>query len=84
MNVAEYIFGKDEGYLHGKTTQYKPHQAQAIYVNTPKDLTERYQSVTLSADLMFVNGIPFFVTFSHHIKFITDLMTKEQRFKPGI
>ena len=45
---------------------------------------ERYQSVILSSDFVFVNSIPYFITISHHIKFITYLMTKYQGIKPVI
>ena len=81
VTAAEDIFGKDEGSLHGKTTRSKTHQVKVIYFNIPNHLVERYQSVTLSTEFFF-NGIPFFVTISHHIKFVTYLMTKDQRIKP--
>ena len=45
---------------------------------------ESYQPITLSAGLIFVKGILFFFTFSHNIKLIKDLMTKDQRIKPVI
>ena len=35
------------------------------------ELIAKYQSVILSADYMFVNGIPFFNTYIRDIKFIT-------------
>ena len=37
----------------------------------PETITEQYGNVTLSADIMHVNGIPFFVTQSRHIHFGT-------------
>ena len=45
---------------------------------------ERYQAVTLSADFMFENGIIYFIMISHHIDFITTLVTKDQRIKTVI
>ena len=45
---------------------------------------ERYQYFTLSDDFMFINDIPFFITISHHIKYITDLMAKDQSIKTVI
>ena len=71
VNTAEDIFGKDEGSLQGKTAQYKYIKVQSTYINKPKNLRDRYHSFTLSADFMFVNGIPFFIKISHYIKFIT-------------
>lgn len=40
------------------------------YVSIPLALFERIR-VTLAADVMFVNGLPFFVTLSRDIKLIT-------------
>ena len=37
----------------------------------PDTIIEQYGNVMLSADIMHVNGIPFFVTRSHHIHFGT-------------
>ena len=45
---------------------------------------KRNQSVTLSAELMLVNGIPFFITVSHTIKFITYLINKYHNINPVI
>ena len=35
----------------------------------------------MSADFMFINGILLFVTISHHIKFIADLINRDQHIK---
>ena len=78
-NTAEDIFGKEKGYLSGKTTRSNSHQVQATYINIPKQLMEKKQCVTLSADIMFINGIPFFFTDGHYINFITVLITKDQQ-----
>ena len=37
----------------------------------PDTIIEQYGNITLSADIMHVNGIPFFVTRSRHIHFGT-------------
>ena len=84
VKVADYIFGKDKGSPVGKNTQFNPPKVQATHVNIPKNLTESYQSITLSADFIFVNSIPFFITSSHQIKFITALIAKDQRIKPMV
>ena len=49
----------------------KPTSVNINYVNLPKDICERHKNVILSADIMFVNSIPFFITVSRHIKFTT-------------
>ena len=37
----------------------------------PPTIIEQYGNIMLSTDIMHVNGIPFFVTQSHHIHFGT-------------
>ena len=39
--------------------------------NLPFEILERYRSVTLSGDIMWINGIRVFKTQSRHIRFIT-------------
>jgi hypothetical protein len=41
------------------------------YVETPKAILDLNKDVTLTADVMFVDGIPFLVTTSRKIKFTT-------------
>jgi hypothetical protein len=40
------------------------------YVEIPRDLVDMYKYVTLVADVMFVNGLPFLVTSSRGISLI--------------
>ena len=84
VNADEDIFGKDDIYLQGNTMWSKPHKFHSVYINIYLDLMYKYQSVTLSDDFVFVNGISFFVAISQHIKFIMAMMTKYQRIKPLI
>ena len=37
----------------------------------PTNILERYKSVTLAGDNMFINGILFITTISRHVKFMT-------------
>ena len=41
-----------------------------MHVNLPMELIGKYQFVILSADYMFVNGVPFLNAYSRAIKFI--------------
>ena len=68
---AEQIYGTDLGNLKGKTTRRNPPTVDQVMQQCPDTITEQYGNVTLSADIMHVNGIPFFVTWSHHIHFGT-------------
>ena len=83
-NAAEYSFFKDWVSLQTNTIQSKPHQFQSTHINNPRDIMEKYQSITLCDNFMFVKSIPFFVIISHHIKFILALMTKDHSIKPVI
>ena len=68
---ADQIYGPDLGNLKGKTTRRNPPTEHHIIQQCPDTIIEQYGNVMLSADLMHVNGIPFFVTQSRHIHFGT-------------
>jgi hypothetical protein len=69
--AAEDIFGPDIGSVKGKTTRRTPRRVSTedAFTVLPKSVHDRYRDVTICADLMHVNGITFFVTFSRHIRF---------------
>ena len=71
IKVAEDIFGKNIYALKGKTTQKLPYPIEINYVEVPRELLRLHKDVTLSADIFFVQGQPFFVTLSRKIKFYT-------------
>ena len=68
---SKIIFGPDRGGIKGKTVRKKPEKVRPCYVTIPRDLFERLRIVTLTADVMFVNGIPFLITQSRAIKLVT-------------
>ena len=68
---AEQIYGTDLGNLKGKTTRRNPPSVGQVTQQCPNTVIEQYGNITLSADIMHVNGIPFFVTRSRHIHFGT-------------
>ena len=68
---AEQIYGPDLGNLKGKTTRRNPPTVDQVMQYCPDTIIDQYGNVMLSADIMYVNGIPFFVTQSRHIHFGT-------------
>jgi hypothetical protein len=68
---ANALFGPDRGGVRGKTVRKKPAKVRPVLISIPQSLFEKLQDVTLEADVMFVNGLPFFVTISRVIKFGT-------------
>ena len=61
---ANTIFGTDLATIRGKTVRRRPKRVIADYVNIPTLLVDANQQVTLVADIMFVNLVPFLVSVS--------------------
>ena len=65
---AEHIFGPDLGILKGKTVRRSSPVVTPNVIPAPSFL-RAYADVTLAIDVMRVNGIPFLITVSRHLKF---------------
>jgi hypothetical protein len=63
-------WGKNVMALKGKTTQTKPHPEARDFVKVPVELSKLHKEVYLTANLFFVNKIPFLLTLSHKICFM--------------
>ena len=70
VHNANRIFGPALANLRGKTTEKKEH-VRVDYVKIPRDLVNMHTYVTLVADVMFVNDLPFLVTSSRGICLVT-------------
>ena len=68
---AHAIFGHNRSRLKGGTVRQKPDRVDPEYAQIPRDFYRLHKFVTLSADVMFVNGLPFFITRSRDIKLIS-------------
>jgi hypothetical protein len=68
---AHQLFGPDLANLRGKTTRSKPEHVRVDYVKIPWDFVEMHKYVTIVADVMFANGLPFLVTSLRGISLIT-------------
>ena len=66
---AEFIWGPDLGSLKGKTVRRQSPSVSPSSWTIPISIMQQYRHVTLSTDVMKVNGIPFLMTISKHIKF---------------
>jgi hypothetical protein len=71
VHNANRIFGPDLANLRGKTTRKKPEYVRVDYVENPRDIIDMHKYVTLVADVMFVNGLPFLVSSSRGISLVT-------------
>jgi len=69
VEVAVSIWGKNIDALKGKTTRKKSLPVSRDYVKVPKEMLKLHHEVFLTADIFFVNKIPFFLTLSRKICF---------------
>ena len=68
---ANKIFGPDLANIRGKTVRRKPARVQTEYVDIPREILDIHRYVTLVADVMFVNKVPFLVSASRNLNLIT-------------
>ena len=68
---ARSIFGPNLPGLRGKTVRQRPERVVPEYLDIPRDYYRLHHFVTLTADVMFVNGLPFLTTLSRDIRFGT-------------
>ncbi len=71
VDNANRIFGPDLANLRGKATRTKPKCVRVEYVQIPRDFVQLHKYITLVADVMFVNGLPFLVTSSQGFSLVT-------------
>jgi len=68
---ANKIFDPDLANIRGKTVRRKPEPVQTEYVDIPRVILDVHRYVTLVADVMFVNKVPFLVSCSRNLNLIT-------------
>ena len=59
ISNADTIYGRDLGGIRGKTVRKKSERVHGETLKIPKDFYKLHHFVTLTADIMYVNGVPF-------------------------
>ena len=67
--TASKIWGKNVDALKGKTTRRKPEVVKMYLIKVPKEIMKLHKDIYLTADIFFVNKIPFFLTLLRIIMF---------------
>jgi hypothetical protein len=65
--------------LKGKTTRNKPDPVLLDYIKIPKELLNAHKDVVITADVMFVQKIPFLISMSRKNKFTTMEVLENQK-----
>ena len=72
MKNAHALFGPQRiSSIKGKTTRRAPEHVRTDYVAVPQDFLKLQKNVTLVVDVMFVNSLPFLITMSRNIRYVT-------------
>ena len=69
MDIVHEIWGKNIVSLKGKTTRKKLIHVEVDIVKIPKELVKLHKEVFMTSDILFVNGIPFFILLGRNITF---------------
>ena len=62
VNNAHTIFGPDLAAIRGKTVRHKPDCVVTDYVDIPWTIFDQHKNITIVADVMFINSVPFLVS----------------------
>jgi hypothetical protein len=60
VDVALKIWGPSVALLKGKTARHKPPFVMEDVIEAPKEIQQLHKRVTLTVDIFFVNGVPYF------------------------
>ena len=71
VDIALKIWGPSVALLKGKTVRRKAPVVRQDIVVVPKEIRQVHKRVTLSIDIFFVNGVPYFATLSLHLCYLT-------------
>jgi hypothetical protein len=71
MKNANLIFGPDLAGVRGRTVRRPPEAIRTDFVHIPRIFLDRHRVVVLTADVMFVNGVPFLVSLARGLNLLT-------------
>jgi hypothetical protein len=71
IKATHKIFGPNIASLKEKTTRNTPEPVLTDYVDIPKEIMSLNKNVTVTADVMFLDGIRFFISVASKLKFAT-------------
>jgi hypothetical protein len=81
LENAIAIWGKNVAELKGKTVRKMPAPVVSDIMKVPRDLLNLEKDLSLALDIFFVNGIPFLITLSLRIYFMTVSNLKNGKMK---
>ena len=73
------ILGPSIEELRGKTVRRNPERVKEQTVMIPMEVAEQIKTLTLKADVFFVDRIPFLITMSRGLQFVTAEYTPSQK-----
>ena len=80
ITAAEDILGGNLGFLKVETTRKATAYIRTKLVPLPPTIMQRYKLIKLAANAMKINGLPFLITTSRHIIFISgEYLTKTKK-----
>jgi hypothetical protein len=79
VDVALKIWGPSVALLKGKTVRRKPPFVMEDVIEVPKEIRQLHKRVTLTIDIFFFNGVPYFVTLSLRICFLSVMHLQKQK-----
>ena len=71
LAIARDIYGPNERSVVGKTTRNAPNEIIGMPTPVPSYVLEKHSNLTLQADILYVNGIPFLATVSNPVDYVT-------------